>query len=74
MARAPPGSATLVAVSAPYDRIGLGYNRIRRPDPRLEALIAEALGGAQLGGQRRRRGRIVPAGLGPGWWRSILRR
>jgi hypothetical protein len=34
-------------VSAPYDRIGIGYNQVRRPDPRLAALIAEALGGAR---------------------------
>jgi hypothetical protein len=36
-----------VVVSTPYDRIGVGYNQLRRPDPRLEALITEALGGAQ---------------------------
>jgi ubiquinone/menaquinone biosynthesis C-methylase UbiE len=31
------------SVSADYDHIGVGYDNVRRPDPRLEALIAEAL-------------------------------
>jgi SAM-dependent methyltransferase len=53
----PSGPVTLVAVSAPYDRIGIGYNQIRRPDPRLEAVITEALGGA---------GSIVNVGAGAG--------
>ncbi|MFF2467958.1 methyltransferase domain-containing protein [Streptomyces mirabilis] len=30
--------------SATYDRIGIGYSDIRRPDPRLHALIGQALG------------------------------
>ncbi|MFD9645095.1 SAM-dependent methyltransferase, partial [Streptomyces sp. NPDC059082] len=30
-----------------YDRIGRGYRDVRRPDPRLAALIREALGGAR---------------------------
>jgi len=30
-----------------YDRIGIGYREIRRPDPRLESLIADALDGAR---------------------------
>jgi SAM-dependent methyltransferase len=35
-------------VSAPaYDRIGRGYSAVRRPDPRLEAVIWDALGDAQ---------------------------
>ncbi|RPE43236.1 ubiquinone/menaquinone biosynthesis C-methylase UbiE [Streptomyces sp. Ag109_O5-1] len=32
--------------SATYDRIGRGYSEIRRPDPRLNALIGQALEGA----------------------------
>lgn len=34
----------LGTVGTTYDRIGIGYSDIRRPDPRLGALIAEALG------------------------------
>ena len=34
-------------VSSPYDSIGVGYNEVRRPDPGLEALIGQALGGAR---------------------------
>jgi SAM-dependent methyltransferase len=33
-------------VGAIYDRIGIGYQEVRRPDPRLAALIAESLGEA----------------------------
>ncbi len=33
-------------MSATYDRIGVGYGQIRRPDPRLASLINEALAGA----------------------------
>jgi SAM-dependent methyltransferase len=33
--------------SATYDRIGFGYSDIRRPDPRLHALIGQALGDAR---------------------------
>jgi ubiquinone/menaquinone biosynthesis C-methylase UbiE len=35
------------AAPALYDRIGLGYDRTRRPDPRLAALIRRALDGAR---------------------------
>jgi len=31
-------------MSHAYDHIGIGYDEVRRPDPRLAALIAEALG------------------------------
>jgi SAM-dependent methyltransferase len=31
-------------VSATYDRIGIGYDQLRKPDPRLAAVIGEALG------------------------------
>jgi SAM-dependent methyltransferase len=34
------------ATSPAYDRIGIGYSEVRRPDPRLAALIEEALGDA----------------------------
>jgi SAM-dependent methyltransferase len=34
-------------VNVIYDQIGVGYGRVRRPDPRLAALIAEALGEAR---------------------------
>lgn len=34
-------------VAAIYDRIGLGYERVRRPDPRLAELITESLGDAE---------------------------
>jgi SAM-dependent methyltransferase len=45
------------AVSAAYDRIGAGYSQVRRPDPRLAAVIAEALGGART---------VVNVGAGAG--------
>jgi SAM-dependent methyltransferase len=45
------------AVSAVYDHIGAGYSLVRRPDPRLAALIAEALGGART---------VVNVGAGAG--------
>ena len=32
---------------APYDRLGQGYSRVRRPDPRIAAQIDAALGKAQ---------------------------
>jgi hypothetical protein len=34
-------------VKASYDRIGAGYSKVRRPDPRLAALITQALGDAR---------------------------
>ncbi|WP_046508453.1 class I SAM-dependent methyltransferase [Streptomyces odonnellii] len=43
--------------SAIYDRIGMGYSDIRRPDPRLHALISRALGGART---------VVNVGAGSG--------
>lgn len=43
--------------SATYDRIGMGYRDIRRPDPRLHALIAQALEGART---------VVNVGAGTG--------
>ncbi|MGW3231747.1 class I SAM-dependent methyltransferase [Kitasatospora sp. NPDC001095] len=42
---------------AAYDRIGVGYRRIRRPDPRLHALIGSALRGART---------VVNVGAGAG--------
>jgi SAM-dependent methyltransferase len=33
--------------SAAYDRLGIGYARMRRPDPRIARAIAVALGGAR---------------------------
>ncbi|MFC7330884.1 class I SAM-dependent methyltransferase [Marinactinospora rubrisoli] len=44
-------------VPAVYDRIGHGYRRIRRPDPRLHALIGRALAGART---------VVNVGAGTG--------
>ncbi len=36
-------------MSAPaYDRIGLGYGAVRRPDPRLESTLWDALGDAEV--------------------------
>lgn len=40
-----------------YDRMGLGYGAIRRPDPRIAAQIEAALGGAQ---------RVLNVGAGTG--------
>ncbi|MBC3841392.1 methyltransferase domain-containing protein [Streptacidiphilus sp. 4-A2] len=40
-----------------YDRIGIGYQRTRRPDPRLAALIRQALAGART---------VVNVGAGAG--------
>lgn len=42
---------------ATYDRIGLGYRDVRRPDPRLHALIEDALAGART---------VVNVGAGAG--------
>ncbi len=42
---------------AAYDRIGIGYRAIRRPDPRIAARIEAALGGA---------GSVVNVGAGAG--------
>ena len=42
---------------APYDRIGLGYKRFRKPDPRIEARIASALGDSRT---------VVNVGAGTG--------
>jgi SAM-dependent methyltransferase len=44
-------------VGSDYERIGIGYSQIRRPDPRLARLIAEAIGDAD---------RVVNIGAGPG--------
>jgi SAM-dependent methyltransferase len=44
-------------VGSDYERIGIGYSQIRRPDPRLALRIAEAIGDAQ---------RVVNVGAGPG--------
>ncbi|WP_432277561.1 class I SAM-dependent methyltransferase [Kitasatospora brasiliensis] len=49
-----PGSAGELAA---YDRIGVGYRQVRRPDPRLHALIGGALGGART---------VVNVGAGAG--------
>ncbi|MEV6117767.1 class I SAM-dependent methyltransferase [Streptomyces sp. NPDC052109] len=43
--------------TATYDRIGIGYRRIRRPDPRPAALVHRALAGART---------VVNAGAGTG--------
>ncbi|MFF4755768.1 class I SAM-dependent methyltransferase [Streptomyces sp. NPDC002514] len=43
--------------TATYDRIGIGYDQVRRPDPRLAALIHEALSGART---------VVNVGAGAG--------
>jgi len=32
-------------IGAAYDRIGLGYSAVRRPDPRIAARVEAALGG-----------------------------
>lgn len=42
---------------AAYDSIGVGYRAVRRPDPRLHALIGEALAGART---------VVNVGAGTG--------
>ncbi|MHB2028596.1 MAG: class I SAM-dependent methyltransferase [Acidimicrobiales bacterium] len=44
-------------MSATYDRIGIGYDQIRRPDPRLAAQISGALGNART---------VVNVGAGAG--------
>ncbi|MET9882881.1 methyltransferase domain-containing protein [Streptomyces sp. NPDC006430] len=43
--------------TAAYDRIGIGYSQVRRPDPRLGALIRQALVGART---------VVNVGAGAG--------
>lgn len=45
------------ASPATYDRIGVGYRDVRRPDPRLHALIEDALAGART---------VVNVGAGAG--------
>jgi hypothetical protein len=47
--------ARLTVVSATYDRIGIGHDQLRKPDPRLAAVIGEALG--RQDGRQRRSGR-----------------
>jgi SAM-dependent methyltransferase len=42
---------------AAYDRIGVGYRQVRRPDPRLAALVRQALDGART---------VVNVGAGAG--------
>ncbi|MFB7128402.1 class I SAM-dependent methyltransferase [Kitasatospora sp. NPDC056273] len=41
------GHAGQESRTARYDRIGVGYRQVRRPDPRLHALIGSALRGAR---------------------------
>ncbi|MCF3961493.1 class I SAM-dependent methyltransferase [Streptomyces fuscigenes] len=45
------------AASPVYDRIGVGYRAVRRPDPRLAALLRDALGDART---------VVNVGAGAG--------
>ncbi|MFF4850189.1 class I SAM-dependent methyltransferase [Streptomyces sp. NPDC001194] len=45
------------APAAVYDRIGIGYKKVRLPDPRLAGLIRQALGGART---------VVNVGAGTG--------
>ncbi|MFE6748609.1 class I SAM-dependent methyltransferase [Kitasatospora purpeofusca] len=45
------------APPATYDRIGVGYRQVRVPDPRLAALVRQALGGART---------VVNVGAGAG--------
>lgn len=45
-AAAAPYAARMTTSSPLYDRIGQGYRRFRRPDPRIAALVREALGDA----------------------------
>ena len=52
-------------LEATYDRIGIGYGKVRRPDPRLAVMIAEALGDAET---------IVNVGAGAGSYESSGRR
>jgi SAM-dependent methyltransferase len=47
-----------------YDQIGLGYTSTRRPDPRIGAVIAEALGDA---------GSVVNVGAGAGAYEPVVR-
>ncbi|MEU6297149.1 class I SAM-dependent methyltransferase [Streptomyces erythrochromogenes] len=42
-----PSPASLTGTAAVYDRIGIGYSAVRRPDPRWAALIHSALGDAR---------------------------
>ncbi|MET7763523.1 methyltransferase domain-containing protein [Streptomyces sp. NPDC005393] len=53
----PVTSFPSAGASAAYDRIGLGYREVRRPDPRLAAMIHDALGGART---------VVNVGAGAG--------
>ncbi|MBV2356329.1 class I SAM-dependent methyltransferase [Streptomyces sp. J2-1] len=50
-------SAGSAPATALYDRIGAGYRDVRRPDPRLAALIRDALSGART---------VVNVGAGAG--------
>ena len=52
-------------LEATYDRIGVGYGKVRRPDPRLAVMIAEALGDAET---------IVNVGAGAGSYEPSGRR
>lgn len=45
------------STTATYDRIGIGYGQVRQPDPRLAALIQDALAGART---------VVNVGAGAG--------
>ncbi|NED82482.1 SAM-dependent methyltransferase, partial [Streptomyces sp. SID11233] len=58
-------SASASASPAPspvYDRIGVGYRRVRQADPRLAALIREGLGGART---------VVNVGAGTGSYEPV---
>jgi SAM-dependent methyltransferase len=55
----------LARVTERYDRIGTGYGAVRRPDPRIAALIEEALGDART---------VVNVGAGTGSYESTDRR
>jgi ubiquinone/menaquinone biosynthesis C-methylase UbiE len=48
-----------------YDRIGIGYRDLRRPDPRLAEVIEGALGDAEM---------VLNVGAGTGSYESIDRR
>lgn len=53
------------AIDHPYDELGRGYGRKRRPDPRIHALIARALGDAAT---------VVNVGAGTGSYEPADRR
>jgi hypothetical protein len=58
METSPAGNAPPAPATPPvYDRIGVGYHSVRRPDPRLAALLHDALGDART---------VVNVGAGAG--------